>query len=51
MALARKLSAEAYRAVVHDRRRIGQEFYLPSFVATAQSVRAQYLWLHASPLA
>jgi hypothetical protein len=50
MSLARKLSAKAYRAVVYDRRRIGQEFYLPSFVVTAQSVRAQYLRLHVSPL-
>jgi tetratricopeptide (TPR) repeat protein len=47
MALALKLSKEAFCTVLDGRSRIGQEYYKPSFIAIPQSVGAQYLRLHA----
>ena len=47
MALALKLSKEAFCTVLDGRSRIGQEYYKLSFIATSQSVAEQYLRLHA----
>jgi hypothetical protein len=47
MALALKLSKEAFCTVLDGGSRIGQEYYKLSFIATSQSVREQYLRLHA----
>jgi len=47
MALAQKLSKEAFCTVLDGRSRIGQEYYKLSFIATSQSVGEQYRRLHA----
>jgi tetratricopeptide (TPR) repeat protein len=47
MALALKLSKEAFCTVLDGRSRIGQEYYKLSFIAIPQSVGAQYRRLHA----
>jgi tetratricopeptide (TPR) repeat protein len=47
MAVALKLSKEAFCTVLDGRSRIGQEYYKLSFIATSQSVGEQYLRLHA----
>ena len=47
MALALKLSEEAFRTILDGRSRIGQEYYKPSFTANSKSVREQYLRLKA----
>jgi hypothetical protein len=47
MALALKLSREAFCTVLDGRSRIAPVYYKPSFIATSQSVGDQYRRLHA----
>jgi len=48
MALAVKLSEEAFCAVLDGRSRIGQEYYRLSFIATSESIGEQYRRLRAN---